>query len=87
VPLTNVGMENGPFIFVGRSHRGKRHVAGRMNDSEIIQGDDVVYLGTGQAGDLIIVDSKGWHKALPQRNGYRTMFQIVYSTSSFGFPT
>lgn len=87
VLLTTVCMENGPFTFVGGSHRGKRHVAGRMDDSEIISDDDVVYYGTGQAGDLIIVDSKGWHKASPPQNGYRTMFQIVYSSSLFGFPT
>jgi ectoine hydroxylase-related dioxygenase (phytanoyl-CoA dioxygenase family) len=87
VLLTDVAEKNGPFTFVGGSHRGKRHVAGRMNDSEIISDDDVVYYGTGQAGDLIIVDSKGWHKASPPRIGYRTMLQVVYSSSLFGFPT
>jgi Phytanoyl-CoA dioxygenase (PhyH) len=85
--LTNVGMRNGPFTFVGGSHRGKRHVSGRMNDSEIVSDEDVVYYGTGQAGDLVIVDSTGWHKASPPQDGYRTMFQIVYSSSLFGFPT
>lgn len=87
VLLTNVDAENGPFTFVGGSHRGKRHVAGRMKDSEIVSDDDVVYYGTGQAGDLFIVDSKGWHKASQPQSGYRTMLQIVYSSSLFGSPT
>lgn len=63
--LTDVGQDNGPFTFVGASHRGVRHVAGRMPDSEIVSKDDVIYRGTGVAGDLVIADTKGWHKASP----------------------
>lgn len=87
VLLTDVGPNNGPFTFVARSHRGRRHVAGRMRDSEIISGDDELCLGIGQAGDLIIADTKGWHKATPPKLGFRTMFQVVYSSSLFGSPT
>ena len=84
VLLTDVGPENGPFTFVAASHRGKRHVAGRMHDSEIVSEDDVIYRGTGLAGDLIIADTKGWHKASPPEIGYRTMLQIIYASSLFG---
>lgn len=87
VLLTDVGENDGPFTFVGGSHRGKRHVAGRMKDSEIISEDDVVYRGTGKAGDLIVADTKGWHKASPPRSGHRTMLQILYTSSLFGSPT
>lgn len=85
--LTDVGADNGPFSFVPRSHKGRRHVAGRMRDSEIISGNDELCLGVGRAGDLIIADTKGWHKATPPKLGYRTMFQVVYSSSLFGSPT
>lgn len=87
VLLTEVGLNNGPFTFVERSHRGIRHVAGRMPDSEIVGPQDVEFKGTGQPGDLVIVDTKGWHKASPPKEGYRTMLQFVYSTSLFGSPT
>ena len=84
VLLTDVGPKNGPFTFVGGSHRGKRHVSGRMRDSEIVSEDSVIYRGTGTAGDLIIADTKGWHKASPPEIGHRTMLQIIYSSSLFG---
>lgn len=87
VLLTDVNRENGPFTFVGGSHRGVRHVAGRLRDSEIISDNDVVYYGTGQPGDLIIADTKGWHKASPPKYGYRTMLEILYASSLFGSPT
>ena len=85
--LSDVSVDNGPFALIGGSHRGPRHVAGRMRDSEVVAADDVVYYGTGQAGDLIIADTKGWHKASPPISGFRTMLQLVFSSSLFGFPT
>jgi ectoine hydroxylase-related dioxygenase (phytanoyl-CoA dioxygenase family) len=87
VLLTEVGPTNGPFTFIERSHRGTRHVAGRMPDSEVVGPYDVEFHGTGHPGDLVIVDTKGWHKASPPVEGYRTMLQFVYSTSLFGSPT
>lgn len=82
--LTEVTPSNGPFTFVRGSHRGKRHVAGRMEDIEIISDRDEVLFGTGKPGDLIIADTKGWHKATPPKHGVRTMLQILHTTSLFG---
>lgn len=82
--LTEVKPNNGPFTFVRGSHRGKRHVAGRMEDTEIISDRDEVLFGTGEPGDLIIADTKGWHKATPPEHGMRTMLQVLYTTSLFG---
>jgi hypothetical protein len=87
VLLSEVGPQNGPFTFIERSHRGIRHVAGRMPDSEVVGREDVEFRGIGKPGDLVIVDTKGWHKASPPEAGYRTMLQFVYSTSLFGSPT
>lgn len=85
--LTDVAVENGPFTFVSKSHRGDRHVAGRMHDNEIVKDGDELHLGTGQVGDLIIADTKGWHKAAVPEQGVRTMLQLVFSSSQFGGAT
>jgi hypothetical protein len=85
--LTEVKPTNGPFTFVGGSHRGKRHVVGRMKDKEIISDHDEVLYGTGEPGDLIIADTRGWHKATPPEQGTRTMLQVLHTTSLFGQPS
>jgi hypothetical protein len=82
--LTDVDDENGPFQFVLKSHRGNRHVAGRMPDSEIVTKSDTLFNGTGEAGDLIIVDTRGWHKAKPVEIGHRTLLQVIFTSSYFG---
>jgi len=82
--LTDVDIVNGPFQFVQKSHRGRRHVAGRMPDSEIVTSSDTLFNGTGEAGDLLIVDTRGWHKATPVINGHRIMVQLIYTSSYFG---
>lgn len=87
VLLTDVGPENGPFTFIEKSHRGTRHVAGRMPDVEVVGPDDIEFKGTGRPGDLVIVDTKGWHKASEPISGYRSMLQFVYASSLFGSPT
>ena len=86
VLLTDVREENGPFSFVAASHRGKRHVAGRMPDDEIVGNGDRVLFGTGQSGDLLIADTKGWHKAQPPVRGRRVMIQLLFASNLFGFP-
>ncbi len=82
--LKDVSVDNGPFVYVQSSHIGDRHVSGRMPDTEILRKCDVELLGTGLAGDLIIADTRGWHKASPPLIGTRTMLQLVYSSSYFG---
>ena len=82
--LTKVEVENGPFAFITGSHRGDRHVAGRMPDQALLSPGDSVFLGTGEPGDLIIADTKGWHKASPPTQGQRTMLQFVFAGSLFG---
>ncbi len=85
--LTDVTIDNGPFQFVVKSHRGRRHVAGRMPNSEIITPGDEIFNGTGKAGDLMIVDTRGWHKANEVVLGHRTMLQLIYTSSFFGGQT
>ena len=82
--ITDVDFDNGPLQFVSKSHLGNRHVAGRMRDSQIVSSSDTIFNGTGEAGDLLIVDTRGWHKATPVNVGFRTMVQFIYTSSYFG---
>jgi ectoine hydroxylase-related dioxygenase (phytanoyl-CoA dioxygenase family) len=84
IMLNNVDMNNGPFTFVAYSHRGKRHVAGRMEDDEIVGPKDEVLYGTANAGDMVVCDTKGWHKAKPPVTGSRTVLQLVFASNLFG---
>jgi hypothetical protein len=84
IMLNDVDMNNGPFTFVAYSHRGKRHVAGRMEDDEIVGPKDEVLYGTASAGDMVVCDTKGWHKAKPPVTGSRTVLQLVFASNLFG---
>jgi hypothetical protein len=85
--LTDVQMENGPFTFIRGSHRGKRHVQGRVaNEVLNIQPNEEMF-GTGQPGDVVLAATKGWHKATPPREGTRMMVQWIYSNGLFGSTT
>jgi hypothetical protein len=87
VLLTEVAYENGPFQFVVGSHKGPRHVAGRMPDDEVLSLQDDVFLGVGEPGDLIIADTRGWHKATTVKENYRMMLQILFTNSLLGRST
>jgi hypothetical protein len=84
---TDVSEENGPFAFLKGSHKGKRHVQGRLSDEQLSIGHGERLLATGKAGDLFIVATKGWHKATPPTAGHRLMVQWLFSTGYFGSAT
>lgn len=85
--LTDVSMKNGPFTFIRGSHRGKRHVQGRISNEMLkIQPNEELF-GTGQPGDVILAATKGWHKATPPSEGTRTMVQWLYSNGLLGSAT
>ena len=85
--LTDVTMKNGPFTFIRGSHRGKRHVQGRVaNEMLRIQPNEEMF-GTGQPGDVILADTKGWHKATPPTEGTRMMVQWLYANGLLGSTT
>ena len=82
--LTEVTMQNGPFTFIRGSHRGKRHVQGRVADQILdIQTNEEMF-GTGKPGDVIIAATAGWHKATPPEEGTRTMVQWLYTNGLLG---
>ena len=85
--LTDVTMENGPFTFIRGSHRGKRHVQGRVTNEMLKVEPDEEMFGTGQPGDVILAATKGWHKATPPKEGTRMMVQWLYANGLLGSTT
>ena len=81
---TDVTEENGPLAFLKGSHKGKRHVQGRLSDVQLAVRPEERMLATGRAGDLFLVATKGWHKATPPNSGHRLMVQWLFSTGYFG---
>lgn len=84
---TDVSEENGPLAFLKGSHKGKRHVQGRLSDVQLAINDEERMLATGEVGDLFVVATKGWHKATPPNLGHRLMVQWLFSTGYFGSAT
>lgn len=84
--LTDVGPANGPFTFVVGTHERKRHWNdGRRDDAYIASTyPDSACAVTGQAGDLIIADTVGYHKGERVREGERLMLQFEFAVSRIG---
>ncbi|MCE9623074.1 MAG: phytanoyl-CoA dioxygenase family protein [Actinomycetia bacterium] len=85
--LTEVQQENGPFTFLSGSHRGKRHVQGRVTDATLRVEPRELCFGTGSPGDVVLAMTTGWHKATPPTAGHRTMVQWLFSNGLFGSAT
>ena len=89
VYLTDVGLENGPHVYIKGTHRKvPRALAtdGRKTDDLVKQvglWDNVVELG-GQAGTILAVDTVGLHKGKPPVVGDRLVLQVEFATSLFG---
>jgi hypothetical protein len=84
--LTDVGPANGPFTFVVGTHENKRHWNdGRRDDAYIASTyPDKAWAVTGQAGDLIVADTVGYHKGERVREGERLMLQFEFAVSRIG---
>lgn len=84
--LEDVLDENGPLTFAIGSHKTCRHVAWREPDELINRHFPMLGLGTGRAGDAVVADTRGWHKAGVPSNGVRVVMQLVFVSSYFGCP-
>jgi hypothetical protein len=84
--LTDVGPENGPFTFVVGTHERKCHWRdGRLDDAYIARTyPEAAWPVTGEAGDLIIADTVGYHKGERVRKGERLMLQLEFAVSRIG---
>lgn len=93
VYLCDVGVENGPHVFIAKSHRDegipsilRKKGYARLKEEEVMP----YYQSTqrkviiGQSGTLFAEDTRGLHRALPVQQGFRLFLQIQYSSSFFG---
>jgi hypothetical protein len=93
VYLNDVGVENGPHIFVRGSHRlgldkARKIIARgyeRITDEEIEQtyGRDNVLEMTGPKGTVFAVDTMGFHKGKLPVSGHRLLAQLEFATPLF----
>lgn len=81
--LTNVTEKNGPFTFVIGSHAKKKifdEAKYHYTDSEIKNkyGNSAIKFITGSIGDLVIANTKGYHKGTKLLEGYRDMLTLHF---------
>ncbi len=80
--LTDVGMQNGPHVYVeGSSSSEKLMKIRRYQDSEIINafGESKIKYFTAPKGSSFIVDTYGFHKGLLPEKDKRLLLQVQYS--------
>ena len=91
--ITDVGPENGPHIFVPKSHSDnglpfalRKNGYKRLDDNQVEihfkQGSWQQFVGP--KGSMIVEDTRGLHKGKHVQNGDRLVFQIQFTTSLFG---
>lgn len=82
VYLTDVGMENGPHVYVRTSADSRRLAAiKRFQDDEVVAafGEDALSVQTAGAGGAFLENTFGLHKGTPVERGTRLVFQAIYS--------
>lgn len=82
VYLTDVGLENGPHVYVRTSADSSSLAAiRRFQDEEVVAafGKDALSVQTGGAGDAFLENTFGLHKGTPVKRGTRLVFQAIYS--------
>lgn len=91
--ITDVDSDSGPHTFIARSHRYlgipyrlRRKGYSRLSDDEVASAysADSYKEFTGERGTLIIEDTRGLHKGKHCVSGDRLLFQLEFTTSSFG---
>ena len=93
VYLTDVGLDNGPHMFVEGSHASggipkdilERGYARIMDDEiEALYSLDKIHSFTAPKGTIIIEDTRGLHKGAHVLSDSRLILQIQFSNSLFG---
>lgn len=91
VYLTPVNPNTGPHCYVKGSHHRKPVKLlreGRLSDQEIekhYSSNELIEIA-GEAGTVIAVDTRGFHKGKQLRDGERLILQIEFTNSLFGAP-
>jgi hypothetical protein len=94
--VNDVGIENGPHCFIKKSHKnnaipfslrskGYIRIDEQNNNLKNMINNEIKI--TGKAGTSIIEDTKGLHKGLVVKSGYRILLNIQINSSMFGSPS
>ena len=93
VYLTDVGLDNGPHVYVRGSHKAGHPAAKellkrgyvRISDEEIAQafGSENIIEIHGARGTVLAVDTRGFHKGKMLNQGHRLMAQLTFSYPVF----
>lgn len=86
--LTDVDENNGPHVFVRRTHKrlpSAFRKRGRFADTMVAEHykDDVIEL-KGKKGTILAVDTRGLHKGKILESGSRLLLQVGFANSLFG---
>lgn len=87
--LVDVGPQNGPHVYIRRSHRTAPKSVYRdyrITDEEIshaFKPEDIVEL-TGPRGTILTVDTLGLHKGKALEKGERLMLTVRFAVNNFG---
>ncbi len=91
VYLSDVGPENGPHVYVQGSANDYEEklpgviVSRRVSDEDIASafGKDRVWAMTGEAGTILVANTRGYHKGAPVMAGHRLLLQFEYAASMY----
>jgi hypothetical protein len=88
VYLSDVGETQGPHIYVQASAGSERLLEiRRFEDAEVAAtfGNNAILVNTGRAGEGFVENTYGIHKGQPVEQGYRVLFQTVYTMSELPY--
>ena len=94
--VNDVGIDNGPHCFIKKTHKnnaipfslrskGYIRIDDQNNNIKNMINNEIKI--TGKAGTSIIEDTKGLHKGLVVKSGYRILLNIQINSSMFGSPS
>ena len=94
--VNDVGIDNGPHCFIKKTHKnnaipfslrskGYIRIDDQNNNLKNMINNEIKI--TGKAGTSIIEDTKGLHKGLVVKSGYRILLNIQINSSMFGSPS
>lgn len=83
ITLSDPSESGGETEFQVSSHRGRRHVLGRVEATSLDPAHPVIR-ATGPIGSSYLCDTSGWHRAGTPERGIRAVLQIVFTSDLFG---
>ena len=82
--LNDVTEDNGCHVYVPNSvgkgvQPSKKRLSQRVEDDYIKENYDEIKYITGTKGTMNLVDTRGWHKGNPVKEGYRLLIQLEWT--------